>query len=238
MSTDTDWQPATLEWEAGPTPGARMPGYVILALVRTVSYSILTSMAVVVVAYSWKLNEIEHVIPRIGPFIVPAAVTYALLIATARQVRACGKFSCMAGMMIAMTLAMVAAFLTSFYVGATNGLFVGSVVGMVLGVGLGVWMGARAGVMAFLEAAMAGLMGGPMGAMTSVMLLYDHVRAMGAIVLVIAAAILGALSYMTVVENRDQGWKERDSDLATVLLSIILTTGTICLMVFGPVNGS
>jgi hypothetical protein len=201
---------------------------------RTVAYSLSTSLALFALAYFWRLEAVFNFFPRFGLYLFPAIVSYAFLIGTARYIRACGAFTCMAGMMIGMTMGMVGGFLASYYVGATNGLFVGSVFGLVTGIGMGVWLGTRYGVMGFMEGTMAGFMSGPMGAMTAVMLLNDRVQAMGIIILVIGGVLLGALNYMAFVEKRGEEVQVKESHFLTVVLSCALTAATIYLMVYGP----
>ncbi len=238
MPNETDRQRAALEEAPWPNPSSAMPTPFVFPVIREIVLSMLTSLALFVIAYFWRLRTIENFFPRFGLYLCAAITTYALLIATVRRVRAYGQFPCMAGMMIGMTTGMVAGFLTSFYVGATNGLFVGSIFGMIAGVGLGVWSGSSCGVMGIMEGAMAGFMSGPMGAMTSVMLLNDHVQAMGVIVFLLGTIMLGGVNYMVFIEKKGQVWHKKDSHILTILLSVILTAATINLMAVGPRSNS
>ena len=84
--------------------------------------------------------------------------------------------TCMTGMMIGMTIGMISGLTFGYLIGATNGMFMGSFVGVLMGVSTGAWAGKCCGIMGVMEGAMAGLMGGTMGAMTSVMLIFDHIN--------------------------------------------------------------
>jgi hypothetical protein len=233
-SPDTSWSSVVLEGDDYAAPSLRFSLPFVFPLIRSIAYSLFASGALFAAAYSWKLGGVFNFFPRFGFYLFPAILSYAFLIATARHIRACGAFTCMAGMMIGMTMGMVGGFLAGFYVGATNGMFFGSLFGLIIGIGAGVWLGARYGVMGFMEGVMAGFMSGPMGAMTAVMLQNNQVPIMGVLLLGIGVVILGALNYMALVEKRGEAARETESHLLTVVLSLALTAGTIYLMVYGP----
>ncbi|HNY28255.1 MAG TPA: hypothetical protein PLA90_03385 [Candidatus Sumerlaeota bacterium] len=234
QSPETSWSSVALEEGVSAIPSLRFSLPFVLPVIRSIVYSLLVSGVLFGAAYAWKLGTVFNFFPRFGFSLFPAILSYAFLIATARHIRACGAFSCMAGMMIGMTMGMVGGFLVGYYVGATNGMFVGSLFGLIIGIGAGVWLGARYGVMGFMEGVMAGFMSGPMGAMTAVMLQNDQVPILGVLFLGIGVVILGALNYMAFVEKRGEAVRETESHLLTVVLSLALTAGTIYLMVYGP----
>src|SRR3989344_9069737 len=201
-------------------------------LIKTIFYSILTSFAVLGIAYYFKLRYIENFVPKYGFFLLLAVLSYALIIPTIRQVRAYRNFACMSGMMIGMTVGMISGFLAGFYIGATNGMFVGGVFGMFVGVILGIWTGSCCGVMGFLEGVMAGLMGGWMGAMTSVMLLNDHLKIASVLIFIVSALILISLNYMIYLETKENERQLKEDYFMTILVSLLLTTITLFLILF------
>jgi uncharacterized membrane protein YdcZ (DUF606 family) len=77
-------------------------------------------------------------------------------------------------------------------------------------------------------------MGGLMGAMTSVMLLNDHLKLASVIVFVICSIIIFSLNYMVYGEMKENKREIKENHWLIVLLSAILTAITIWLMVFGP----
>lgn len=207
-------------------------------LIKTIAYSLISSVAVLVVLYYVRLRSVENFFPRYGLFIGLAVLSYALLVPAVRQIRAYRVFACMSGMMIGMTLGMIAGFLAGFFIGATNGMFVGGVFGMVIGIWFGTWMGGCCcGVMGFMEGIMAGFMGGLMGAMTAVMLLNDHLRLAAGIVFVVCAVIMGGLNYMIYTEMKQEKRQRHEGQMLTIILSIVLTTVSVWLMVYGPRSG-
>lgn len=206
-------------------------------LVRTILYSLITSLVVLTILYFAKFRAIENFMPKYGFFLFFAALSYALISATVRQVRAYKEMPCMSGMMVGMTSGMIAGFLPGFFVASTNGMFVGSVFGMVIGITLGIWNGKCCGVMGFLEGVMAGFMGGLMGAMTAFMLFNDHLKASTIIVFLISSVILFSLNYMIYREMKREERKRKEDHLFTIVLTFILTTVTAWLMVFGPRSG-
>jgi hypothetical protein len=140
----------------------------------------------------------------------------------------------MSGMMIGMTAGMMSGFLSGFFIGATNGMFYGLVFGMAVGIFMGVWTGKSCGIMGIMEGLMGGFMAGAMGAMTSVMLLNDHLKFASVIIFVICAVIMFSLNYMIYLEMKENKREVKESHWVVVLLSFILTGITIWLMVFGP----
>lgn len=203
-------------------------------LIRTVFYSMLTSIIVIVILYYLKLKSVSDFFPKYGLFLFLAALSFALITATLRQVRAYKEFACMSGMMIGMTTGMIAGFLSGFYIGATNGMFVGGLFGMAIGIWLGVWMGKCCGVMGFMEGIMAGFMGGWMGAMTAVMLLNDNLRSAAIIIFVISSIILVSLNYMIYREMKESEKQKSEDHMLTVIVTFVLVIFTIWLMVYGP----
>ncbi|MEK6854714.1 MAG: hypothetical protein AABX73_00655 [Nanoarchaeota archaeon] len=203
-------------------------------LIKTMLYSLITSFILLGAFYYLKLKKIDNFIPDYGFYLVFAALSYALLVPTIRQVRAYKQFSCMSGMMIGMTAGMMAGFLAGFYAGATNGMFVGGIFGMGAGILLGVWLGSCCGVMGFMEGMMAGFMGGLMGAMTSVMMLNDNVKIATVIMFIVTSIILISLNYMIYLETRENERQRKEEHLITLIITFILTLATTWLMVFGP----
>ena len=81
---------------------------------------------------------------------------------------------------------------------------------------------------------MAGLMGGWMGAMTSVMLLNDHLKLATGLIFIVSAIILISLNYMIYLETKEVERQRREDHFMTIFISFILTTLTIWLIVYGP----
>jgi len=203
-------------------------------IIKTVFYSLVTSLVVFGILYYLKLRSIAGFMDKYGFFLFFSILSYALIIPSVRQVRAFKEFPCMSGMMIGMTIGMIAGFLSGYFVGATNGMFYGGVFGMAVGIFLGAWNGKCCGVMGVMEGIMAGFMGGLMGAMTAVMMINDNMKLAGAIVFVVCAVIVFGLNYMVYKETRQMERQRRDDQFITIVLSFILTIITIWLMVFGP----
>ncbi len=203
-------------------------------LVKTVLYSLLTSFVILGILYYVKLKSIQDFIPKYGYFLFFAALSYALVIASVRQVRAYREFACMSGMMIGMTSGMIAGFLSGFYIGSTNGMFIGSVFGMAVGVILGIWMGKCCGIMGMMEGIMAGFMGGLMGGMTAIMLLTDNLKIATIIISIIGWIILIALNYMIYNEMKENQRQLKEDHTLTIFITIILIAITAWLMIFGP----
>jgi len=210
--------------------GSRVEG----ELVRTVFISLITSFLVIGILYYFILRNVNNFIPRYGLYLFLAAIIYALVVPIIRQVRTYKNFACMAGMMIGMTTGMVVGFMSGYLVGATNGMFVGGVFGMLVGSLLGIWVGSCCGVMGFMEGIMAGFMGGLMGAMTSVMLLNDHLKLASVIVTIFSGIIAISLNYMIYFEMKEHEGKSQEGSFMTILITIILIVLTTWLMVFGP----
>lgn len=203
-------------------------------LVKTILVSLLASFAVLGMAYFVKLRYVEEFLPKYGFYLLFAALSYAIIMPSIKQVGMYKEFPCMSGMMIGMTLGMLAGFLSGFYVGATNGMFWGSVFGMALGIAVGGWNGMCCGVMGFMEGIMAGFMGGLMGAMTSVMMLNDNLKAAAIIVFLISAVIALSLNFMIHKETKGAERKQKVNEMFVASLSAVLTAVTIWIVVFGP----
>ena len=210
--------------------GSRVEG----ELVKTMLYSLITSFIILGVLYYVKLKSIQDFIPKYGYFLFFAAISYALVIASIRQIRAYKQFACMSGMMIGMTTGMIAGFLAAFYVGATNGMFIGSVSGMFVGIILGVWLGSCCGVMGFMEGIMAGVMGSLMGGMTAVMMINDNLKIAAVIIFIVSSIILIALNYMVYLETRENERQLKEDHSLTIIITIILISITTWVMIFGP----
>jgi hypothetical protein len=140
----------------------------------------------------------------------------------------------MSGMMVGMTMGMMVGFLGGYFIGATNGMFVGGVFGMLAGIVFGVWMGSCCGVMGYMEGIMAGFMGGWMGAMTSVMLLNDHLRLATILIFIVGAIILASLNYLIYLETRESERHRIEDPFVAVSISFVLTTVIAWIMVYGP----
>ena len=203
-------------------------------LVKIVTYSLISSLALLAVFYFSRLRDVPGFIPSYGFYIFLAAIVYALIIPTVYQIRSYKEFPCMSGMMIGMTIGMIAGFLSGFYVGATNGMFVGTVFGMFIGISLGAWNGRCCGIMGVMEGVMAGFMAGPMGAMTAVMLLNDNLKIASVIMTVIGAVILVGLNYMVYKEMKHSEKKEKEDIFTSLIINVILMIITTWLIVFGP----
>ncbi|MCA9487498.1 MAG: hypothetical protein KC516_00895 [Nanoarchaeota archaeon] len=210
--------------------GKRVEGEII----KTMFYSLISSIGAFVILYFSILKDIENFLPKYGFYIFFAIVSYAVVLPSFRQVRAYRQFACMSGMMIGMTTGMIAGFLAGFLAGATNGMFYGSIFGMAVGIFLGVWNGKCCGIMGLMEGLMAGFMGGLMGAMTSVMLINEPLRAATIIIFVICATILFALNYMIYKEMKETPREIIEDYGMVAITSFLLTIITIWLMVFGP----
>ncbi len=206
-------------------------------LIKTIFYSLITSFIALGILYFFKFKNIDNFLSEKGFFLFLAALSYALIAASVRQVRAYGQFSCMSGMMIGMTTGMIAGFLPGFFVASTNGMFVGSVFGMMIGIGLGIYTGKCCGVMGFMEGVMAGFMGGLMGAMTAFMLFNDNLKPATIVVFLVSTVILFAMNYMIYSETRERSREKREDHFFTAVFSFVLTVTTAWLMVFGPRTG-
>ncbi len=203
-------------------------------LVKTIFISLVASFFILGILYFVKLKYIEDFISNYGFYLFFVILSYALIISSARQIRAYKHFSCMTGMMIGMTIGMIAGFLSGFYIGATNGMFWGSVFGIGIGMVFGIENGKCCGIMGVMEGMMAGFMGGIMGAMTSLMMFNDNLRIAGIIVFLISGIIITGLSFMVFKETREAERKHRDDGLSIIFWSIVLTGITAWMMVLGP----
>ena len=201
-------------------------------LIQTFFYSVLFS-AIVAIVISFIMKS-ANIFGNYGFYIILGIITYSLLALTLKQVRAYRQFNCMSGMMIGMTTGMIAGFLPAYYIGATNGMFAGGMFGMIVGILFGVWNGKCCGVMGVMEGVMAGFMGGWMGAMTSVMLLNDHLNIATIFISIVAWTIMIMLNYMIYFEMREADKQGKSGHMASIAFSAILTLITVLLMVFGP----
>lgn len=210
--------------------GSRVEGEIL----KTVFYSLVTSFIVIGILYLLILKNVTNFIPKYGFYLFLAAISYALILPTVRQVRAYKHFNCMSGMMIGMTAGMVVGFMSGYFIGATNGMFIGGVFGMIVGSVLGVWTGSCCGVMGFMEGIMAGFMGGLMGAMTSVMLLNDNLKLATIIISIFTAIISISLNYMIFFEMKENERQKKEDHSMTIVITFVLIIVTTWLMVFGP----
>jgi len=210
--------------------GSRVEGEIL----KTVFYSLVTSFIVIGILYLLILKNVTNFIPKYGFYLFLAAISYALILPTVRQVRAYKHFNCMSGMMIGMTAGMVVGFMSGYFIGATNGMFIGGVFGMIVGTVLGVWTGSCCGVMGFMEGIMAGFMGGLMGAMTSVMLLNDNLKLATIIISIFTAIISISLNYMIFFEMKENERQKKEDHSMTIVITFVLIIITTWLMVFGP----
>lgn len=141
----------------------------------------------------------------------------------------------MTGMMLGMTIGMQSGFMIGAIVGATNGMFVGTMTGVIAGVVLGTYAGKDSGIMGAMQGMMSGLMGGTMGAMTTVMLLADHVNWFMPFFMVINVIIMISMSYMIyeeIAEGKEVKASPADFSIffAYVFLAVIIIAG---IMLFG-----
>jgi len=182
----------------------------------------------------FKLRYVENFIPKYGFFLFFAILSYSLILPSVKHVKIYREFACMSGMMIGMTIGMISGFLAGFYIGSTNGMFIGSVFGMSLGIFLGIWNGKCCGIMGTLEGIMAGFMGGLMGSMTALMMFNDNLKYMAVLVFLVSGITLFGLNYMIYKETREAEKRKNDETFFIIFWSILLTTVTTWLMVFGP----
>ena len=206
-------------------------------LIKTIFYSLGTSLIFLGLLYLFEFRLREGFIAAQGFFLFFAALSYALIIPTIRQVRAYRELPCMSGMMIGMTVGMIAGFLPGFFVASTNGMFYGSIFGMGVGIILGIWNGKCCGVMGIMEGMMAGFMGGLMGAMTAFMLFNDNLRAATVIVFLVSAIILFSLNYMIYKEMSGEESGKKEDHFSTIVITFVLMSITTWIMVFGPRSG-
>jgi predicted nucleic acid-binding Zn ribbon protein len=206
-------------------------------LVKTVFYSLLTSVIFLGVMYLIQFKNMDRFLDKYGFFLLFSALSYAIIVPTVRQVSAYREMACMGGMMIGMTTGMIAGFLPGFFVASTNGMFFGGFFGVALGIGLGIWNGKCCGVMGILEGIMAGFMGGLMGAMTAFMLLNDHLKAAAVIIFAISAVIVVGLNYMIYKEVKERERERKEDNFLTFFITFILIAITTWMIVFGPRSG-
>ncbi len=210
--------------------GSRVEG----ELIKTIFYSLVTSLLVIVILYFLILKNTTDFISKYGFYLFLASISYALILPAVRQVRAYKHFACMSGMMIGMTTGMMIGFMSGYFIGATNGMFVGGVFGMIVGSAIGVWMGSCCGIMGVMEGLMAGFMGGWMGAMTAVMLLNDNLKLATVIITIFTAIISILLNYMIFFENKENERQKQEGHSITVIITLVLMLATTWVMVFGP----
>ncbi len=203
-------------------------------LIKTILYSLLTSFILLGILYYFKLKTVTNFFPKYGLFIFLSALSYAIVIPAMRQIRAYKQMPCMSGMMIGMTTGMIAGFLAGYIIGATNGMFVGGVFGMVIGIIIGILTGSCCGVMGFMEGIMSGFMGGWMGAMTSVMLLNDHLNAASIIIFAVLSIIMISLNYMIYKETKEIKRESKEDYVLDILITAILISITTWLIIYGP----
>ncbi len=203
-------------------------------LIKTIIYSLMTSFVILAILYLSSLKYINNFIPKYGLFLFLAALSYALILPSVRQVRAYKEFACMPGMMIGMTIGMISGFLPGYFIGATNGMFYGSIFGMAVGILLGILNGKSCGIMGFMEGIMAGFMGGIMGAMTAVMMINDNLKLAGIILFIISSVILIGLNYMIYKETKENERQLKEDHTFTIFATLILISITTWLMILGP----
>jgi hypothetical protein len=203
-------------------------------IIKTMFYSLVTSIIILAILYYFKFQYIENFISNYGFYLFFSALSIAFIIPSLRHVRAYKEFPCMTGMMIGMTIGMVSGFLLGFYSAATNGMFYGSVLGMAVGIYLGISNGKCCGVMGVMEGIMAGFMGGLMGAMTAVMMINDNIKLAGIIVFIICATILFGLHYLIYTETREFERRHKDDNFYTIWITFILISLTTWLIIYGP----
>lgn len=203
-------------------------------LIKTIIYSLLTSLVLLSLLYYIKLRYIQNVLPKYGFFLILTAFSYAMIMPTTRQVRAYKEMPCMSGMMVGMTIGMISGFLIGYSVGATNGMFTGSVLGMFIGISVGIWTGKCCGIMGIMEGTMAGFMGGLMGAMTSVMLIGDHLILASIIVFIASAFIMTSLNYMIYKEAKEREGSPKGDYINEIFITTILISITTWIIIYGP----
>src|SRR3989344_429350 len=103
-------------------------------LIKTIVYSLITSLVVLGILYYFKFKRIDEFFPKYGFYLFFSALSFALIMPTIRQIRAYKDLPCMSGMMVGMTIGMIAGFLPGFYVASTNGMFVGGFFGAAIGI--------------------------------------------------------------------------------------------------------
>lgn len=189
------------------------------------------------IAYYGFFQNILNFWSKFGYYIIFLVISVVISSIAIWHVKTYGNnFSCMTGMMIGMTIGMISGFLAGLIVGATNGMFIGSLAGIFIGMGVGTLTGNCCGVMGIMEGMMAGLMGGLMGAMTPLMMLNDHLKAIIPILVIASSVILIGLDYLIFKEATGiQIRKINKQSLITFLTyCFIVTMALTWLMVYGP----
>jgi len=207
-------------------------------LIKTIFYSLITSLVILVLLYFTVLKNIPNFLSKYGFYIFFAALSYAIIVPAMRQVRAYKEMACMSGMMIGMTIGMISGFLVGFYVGATNGMFTGGMFGLFVGIFVGSWAGKCCGIMGVMEGIMAGFMGGLMGAMSSVMMVTDHLQIASIVVFIVSAVIMIGLNYMVYSETKETNRELQEGYFQDVIISAILISVTTWIIVYGPRSAS
>ncbi len=186
--------------------------------------------------------------PMLGAFGSPLRAASMILFIAAAAVTAAYSFahmsayrrwmSCSNGMMVGMTTGMASGYMVGGILGATNGMFVGSVAGVAVGISFGLALGRFCGIMGAMEGVMAGLMSGTMGAMTTVMMLNDHLFAFMYILSAVCIAIIGGLSYMMFREAGPapkDGYRGGFAVFAWLALS--MSAMMVLIIFYGPKSG-
>ena len=203
-------------------------------LIKTILYSLITSFLTLLILYYLKLKTISSFMPKYGLFLLLAAISYSLISASLRQVRAYKQFPCMTGMMLGMTSGTISGFITGFLVGATNGMFIGGLFGSIVGIIFGTYIGSCCGIMGKMEGIMAGFMGGWMGSMTAVMLINDNLRTATIIIFLISSLILISLNYLIYKEAKETERQLKEDHWITIIVTFILITITSWIISYGP----
>lgn len=144
------------------------------------------------------------------------------------------EFTCMSGMMIGMTIGMISGFMIGALVAASSGMFAGSVIGMAVGMLVGAYCGYCCGIMGTLEGLMAGVMGGIMGAMTTIMMLNDHLLEFLYILFAACALVMGGLSYMIYKEAGSTPGTSVPPVWRIIAANVIAAVIIIAIMVVSP----
>lgn len=150
-----------------------------------------------------------------------------------KHIRIYNSLSCSTGMMTGMTIGMMSGFMLGAILGATNGMFVGSLLGMIVGMMTGILAGKPCGIMGILEGMMAGLMAGLMGAMTSFMLITDHLIPFMFILFTACSTILAGLSYLLYKEVGNL--PEQKISFANIFITcFIISVIVVLIILLGP----
>jgi hypothetical protein len=204
-------------------------------IIKNLLASIITGLLFIAIIYF--ITKDSELFPKYGYYLFVAVISYGFIISSIIYIRTYKSYSCMTGMMIGMTIGMAGGFIPGMFIGATNGLFYGSLFGITVGAILGIWVGSSCGVMGFMEGIMAGFMGGLMGAMTTLMLLNDHLNLAIGIFSGIEIIILISLNYMIYMDSREREVDRNEDYFITLLISLILISLTSWMMLYGPRGG-